>query len=66
MSHAIAFNPYTMTGQTAHDEDCILAYLVDALESDELIVFPDGKVTTLSGEYVAHAKIVGMGNGICC
>lgn len=64
MSHAIAFNPYTMTGMNDHDTDCLIVFMAELEE--ELVVFPDGKVTTLSGEYVAHAKIVGVGNGICC
>ena len=64
MCHKIAFNPYTMTGRTADDTDCIIVYMSELEE--ELCMNTDGEIETISGEFVAMGKIVGVGNGICC
>jgi hypothetical protein len=64
MCHKISFNPYSMTGKTRQDDDYIIVFMAEL--DEELTMDEKGTIETLSGEYVAQGKIVGIGNGICC
>ena len=63
MSTKKQFNFYTMIGDTELDTEMLIASMWDDLE---LIIDSDGVVTDIAGNYVAVARYVGVGNGICC
>lgn len=63
MSTKMQFNFYTMIGETEIDTEMLIASMWDDLE---LIIDSDGVVTDIAGNYIAVARFVGVGNGICC